>query len=34
VFKPVKMMPVFVGLLSDKDMKFVARHVASFKAKK
>ncbi len=34
VFKPVKMMPVFVGLLSDKDMKNVARHVASFKPKK
>jgi len=34
VFKPVKMMPVFVGLLSDKDMMNVARHVASFKPKK
>ncbi|MCP5001014.1 MAG: cytochrome c [Hyphomicrobiales bacterium] len=34
VFKPVKMMPVFVGLLSDKDMMNVARFVASFKAKK
>jgi len=34
IFKPVKMMPVFVGLLSDKDMKNVARYVASFKAKK
>ncbi|HCV21419.1 MAG TPA: hypothetical protein DF863_08175 [Gammaproteobacteria bacterium] len=31
VFKPVKMMPVFVGLLSDKDMKNVAAHVATFK---
>lgn len=31
VFKPVRMMPVFVGLLSDKDMKFVAAYVASFK---
>ncbi|MFQ5625476.1 MAG: c-type cytochrome [Methyloligellaceae bacterium] len=34
MFKPVKMMPVFVGILSDKDMKNVARYVASFKAKK
>ncbi len=34
VFKPVKMMPVFTGLLSDKDMTNVARHVASFKPKK
>jgi mono/diheme cytochrome c family protein len=34
VFKPVKMMPVFAGLLSDKDMKNVARYVASFKPKK
>jgi len=34
VFKPVKMMPVFVGLLSDKDMKNVAAYVAKFKAKK
>jgi cytochrome c553 len=34
VFKPVKMMPVFVGLLSDKDMMNVARHIASFKPKK
>jgi mono/diheme cytochrome c family protein len=34
VFKPVKMMPVFVGLLSDKDMLNVARYVASFKPKK
>lgn len=34
VFKPVKRMPVFVGLLSDKDMLNVARHVASFKPKK
>ncbi len=31
VFKPVKMMPVFVGLLSDKDMKNVAAYVANFK---
>ena len=31
VFKPVKMMPVFVGVLSDKDMKNVAAHVATFK---
>ena len=34
VFKPVKMMPVFVGLLSDKDMKNVASYVANFKPKK
>jgi len=34
VFKPVKMMPVFVGVLSDKDMKNVAAYVASFKPKK
>ncbi|MCP4384344.1 MAG: cytochrome c [Hyphomicrobiales bacterium] len=34
VFKPVKMMPIFVGLLSDKDMMNIARHVASFKPKK
>ena len=34
VFKPVKMMPVFVGLLSDKDMMNVARYVANFKPKK
>ncbi|VAW10097.1 hypothetical protein MNBD_ALPHA09-1099 [hydrothermal vent metagenome] len=34
VFKPVKMMPVFAGLLSDKDMANVASYVASFKPKK
>lgn len=34
VFKPVKMMPVFAGLLSDKDMMNVSRYVASFKPKK
>ena len=34
VFKPVKMMPVFAGLLSDKDMLNVARYVANFKPKK
>ena len=34
VFKPVKRMPVFVGLLSDKDMMNVARYVANFKPKK
>jgi mono/diheme cytochrome c family protein len=34
VFKPVKMMPVFAGLLSDKDMMNVARYVANFKPKK
>jgi mono/diheme cytochrome c family protein len=31
VFKPVRMMPVFEGVLSDKDMKNVAAFVASFK---
>lgn len=31
VFKPVKMMPVFTGILSEKDMKSVSAHVASFK---
>ncbi|MCP5082593.1 MAG: c-type cytochrome [Alphaproteobacteria bacterium] len=34
VFKPVKMMPVFTGLLSDKDMLNVSRYVANFKPKK
>lgn len=34
IFKPVKRMPVFAGLLSDKDMLNVARYVASFKPKK
>lgn len=29
-FKPVKMMPVFTGLLSEKDMTNVAAYVASF----
>jgi len=33
-FKPVRPMPNFVGILSDKDMINVARHVASFKSKK
>ena len=33
-FKPVKMMPVFVGLLSDKDMTNVASYVGNFKPKK
>lgn len=32
-FKPVKMMPVFVGLLRDKEMAGVASYVSSFKAK-
>jgi mono/diheme cytochrome c family protein len=32
VFKPVKMMPVFVGLLSEKDMKNVSAYVANFGA--
>jgi mono/diheme cytochrome c family protein len=31
VFKPVKMMPVFVGVLSARDMKNVAAYVANFK---
>ena len=31
VFKPVKDMPNFVGLMSEKDMLNVSRHVASFK---
>ncbi len=31
VFKPVKMMPVFAGLLSEKDMNKVSAHVAHFK---
>lgn len=31
VFKPVKAMPTFSGLLRDKDMKNVARFVATFK---
>jgi mono/diheme cytochrome c family protein len=30
VFKPVKAMPVFVGLLSEKDMKNVSAYVAYF----
>lgn len=34
IFKPVKMMPVFVGLLSDKDMANVASYVGNFKPKK
>jgi len=33
-FKPVRPMPNFVGILSDKDMINVARYVASFKSKK
>ncbi len=31
IFKPVKMMPVFAGILSEKAMKSVSAHVASFK---
>ncbi|HJM50129.1 MAG TPA: cytochrome c [Alphaproteobacteria bacterium] len=31
VFKPIKAMPVFAGILGDKDMLNLARHVASFK---
>ena len=31
VFKPFKMMPVFAGIMKDRDMKKVAAHVASFK---
>jgi cytochrome c553 len=30
-YKPVKMMPVFTGLMSDKDMKKLSAHVANFK---
>ncbi|MBQ62572.1 MAG: hypothetical protein CMQ19_10925 [Gammaproteobacteria bacterium] len=33
IFKPVKMMPVFKGILSPKDMEFVSSYVASFKGK-
>ena len=33
VFKPVKAMPVFVGLLKDKDMANVASHIGNFKPK-
>ena len=31
VFKPVKMMPVFTGLLNDKKIKAVSAYVANFK---
>ena len=31
VFKPVKAMPIFAGILKDKDMKNVATHVANMK---
>ncbi len=34
LFKPVKAMPTFVGILKDKDMKNVATHVSNFKPKK
>ncbi len=34
VFKPIKMMPVFAGLLSDKDLANVASYVGNFKPKK
>ena len=34
VFKPIKDMPNFVGILSDKDMLNVSRFVANFKPKK
>jgi mono/diheme cytochrome c family protein len=30
-FKPVRMMPIFAGLLSDRDMKAVSAYVANFK---
>ena len=30
VFKPVRMMPIFAGILSEKDMKSVSAHIASF----
>jgi len=33
VFKPIKAMPVFVGLLKDKDMANVASYVGNFKPK-
>jgi mono/diheme cytochrome c family protein len=33
IFKPVKAMPTFVGLLREKDMNDVAAFVANFKAK-
>ncbi len=33
LFKPIKMMPVFVGLLKDKDMANVASYVGNFKPK-
>lgn len=29
-FKPVRMMPIFAGILSPKDMEFVSAYVASF----
>lgn len=31
IFKPVKMMPVFTGYLSDRDIKSVSAYVANFK---
>ena len=31
VFKPVRMMPIFAGILSEKDIKAVAAYVANFK---
>ncbi len=31
VFKPVKMMPVFVGVMKDKDMVNVASYIGNFK---
>lgn len=31
VFKPVKMMPIFNGYLSDKDIKSVSAYIANFK---
>ncbi len=31
LFKPVRMMPIFEGLLSETDMKSVAQYVATFK---
>ncbi len=31
LYKPVRMMPTFAGLLREKDMQAVAAHVASFK---
>ncbi len=34
VFKPVKDMPVYVGIVGDKEMKMLASYIATFKQKK